>query len=74
LGQPVYLSQLIAHALQTPGVAWVTPLRFQRWGRPPRAELENSQIPIGPLEIARLYNDARTPQNGRLEFIMEGGR
>lgn len=74
LGQPVYLSQLIARAVQVPGVAWVETTRFQCWGRPSRAELENGQIPIGPLEIARLYNDASTPQNGRLEFNLAGGR
>ncbi len=31
------------------------------------------RIDIGRLEIARLENDPSAPENGRMEFIMEGG-
>ncbi len=85
-GQPVLLSQLIATAMAVPGVTWLDftdnrnanppPLhvqRFQRWGTPPQGELAQGMIPIGPLEIARLDNDAGRPENGRLELYMEGG-
>ena len=34
-GQPVYLSAVIAAAMAVPGVAYVTPVRFQRLGRNP---------------------------------------
>jgi hypothetical protein len=30
-------------------------------------------IPIGRMEIARLDNDPNAPENGIIEFIMEGG-
>ena len=69
-GQPVLLSKLIATAMAVPGVAWVNftdPVagedvpRFRRWGSPPRGELEQGEIPIGPLEIAGLDNDAGRP-------------
>lgn len=79
-GQAVLLSQLIAAAMAVPGVSWVdftegggeSP-RFRRWGVPPAGELARGFISISPLEIARLDNDAGRPENGRIEFYMEGG-
>jgi hypothetical protein len=81
-GQPVLLSRLIATAMAVPGVAWVdfTPPaagdvpRFQRWGTPPHGELQQGAIAMGPLEIARLDNDAGRPENGRLELVVAGVR
>ncbi|MBW7883200.1 MAG: putative baseplate assembly protein [Caldilineaceae bacterium] len=80
VGQPVYLSQVVATAMAVPGVRWIDteagkgkPTRFQRWGEPARDELAKGQIDIGRLEIARLDNDPSRPENGKLEFIMEGG-
>lgn len=79
-GQPVYLSRLIARAMDVPGVRWVEvdpagdpPARFQRWGQKPRGEIEQGYIDIGRLEIARLDNDPNAPENGRIAFHMEGG-
>jgi hypothetical protein len=79
-GQPVYLSQMVAAAMQVPGVRWVDaevapskPNRFKRWGQPQRDEFEKGQIDIGRLEIARLDNDPNARENGKIEFIMEGG-
>lgn len=78
--QAVYLSQMVAAAMQVSGVRWVDPEvapskpnRFKRWGQPQRDEFEKGQIDIGRLEIARLDNDANAPENGKIEFIMEGG-
>jgi predicted phage baseplate assembly protein len=73
-GQPVYLSPLVTAAMQVPGVVQVRVTRFQRWGRPDRGELAAAQIPIGPLEIARLDSDAAAPENGTITFTVEGGR
>jgi hypothetical protein len=84
-GQRVYLSEFLAKAMQVPGVRWVdteaidsqtknpTGNCFQRWGEPAHGELEQGWIDIGRLEIARLDNDPNAPENGKLEFIMEGG-
>jgi hypothetical protein len=79
-GQPVYLSRLIAAAMEVPGVRWVTldeagdpPGRFQRWGEKPRGEIAAGLIDIGRLEVAVLDNDPNAPENGRIEFHMEGG-
>lgn len=78
--QPVYLSEIIAAAMDVPGVRWVSvdpeadpPARFQRWGEAPRAEIANGYIDIGRLEIAQLDNDPNEPENGKIEFHMEGG-
>lgn len=72
-GQPVYLSAVIAAAMRVPGVSWVGPLRFQRWGEPSRGELAAGEITLDRLEIARLDNDPSLPENGKIDFLMEGG-
>jgi hypothetical protein len=79
-GQPVYLSQIIAAAMDVPGVKWVdlndksgSPHRFQRWGRSANDEIARGMIDIDRLEIAQLDNDPSQPENGRIEFLMEGG-
>ena len=80
-GQPVYLSQIIAAAMQTPGVQWVDaaegpakPNHFRRWGHPSYGEAAAGRINLGRLEIARLDNDPNMPERGKLEFLMGGGR
>jgi hypothetical protein len=79
-GQPVFLSQIIAHAMATPGVYWVDaddtppkPNRFRRWGQPARGEFAVGHITMGRLEIARLDNDLNRAENGRIDFLMQGG-
>jgi hypothetical protein len=76
-GQPVYLSRVINAAMQVTGVKWVDLSgdinRFQRWGECPHREVEEGQITMGRLEITRLDNNPSAPENGKIEFIMEGG-
>jgi hypothetical protein len=72
-GQTIYLSQLVAAAMQTPGVEWVEVTRFQRWGESSHGELADGRIRLERLEIARLDNDLNAPENGKIEFVMEGG-
>ena len=79
-GQTVYLSRIVATAMQIPGVQWVDidsdpskGHRFQRWGQAAQDEFKNGQIDIDRLEIARLDNDPNAPENGKVEFYMEGG-
>jgi hypothetical protein len=79
-GQTVYLSQLIALVMSVPGVKWVDaedtllkPNRFRRWGQLAAGEFGAGKIEFGRLEIARLDNDRSIPENGHLNFIMEGG-
>lgn len=77
--QPVYLSQIVAAAMQVPGVAWVDASpklesnRFRRLGHSSTDGLRQGVIPIGRLEIARLDNDPRFPGNGRLDFDVRDG-
>jgi hypothetical protein len=79
-GQTLYLSQMIAMVMSVPGVKWVDaqdiptkPNRFRRWGQPSDGEFDAGRITFGRLEIARLDNDPSAPENGRIDFIMEGG-
>jgi hypothetical protein len=48
--------------------------RFKRWGQPEQGELREGRVAVGPLEIVRLDNDAAAPENGTIEFLLEGGR
>lgn len=73
-GQPVYLSAILAEAMQVDGVESVVAHTFQRWGRSPGKELENGVLPIERLEIPRLDNDPNRPENGRLKIETGGGR
>ncbi len=77
-GQPVYLSAIVAAAMEVPGVRWIDTsdrpeTRFKRWGEPDHGELAAGEIPMGRLEIARLDNDPSQPENGKIDFLMEGG-
>lgn len=79
-GQPVYLSEIVATAMKVPGVSWVdtddtSPKqnRFKKWGEKPEKELEEAIIKTARLEIVRIDNDPNAPQNGNIEFFMEGG-
>ncbi|MBD2099871.1 putative baseplate assembly protein [Leptolyngbya sp. FACHB-261] len=73
-GQPVYLSQVIATAMQIAGVRSVVATQFQRWQQPPQGELEAGEISFERLEIACLDSDPNAPENGRISFEMRGGR
>jgi hypothetical protein len=77
-GQPVYLSPMVAAAMQVPGVQWVDtssqpPVRFRRFGQKPQGELEAGRISAARLEIARLDNDPNEAENGVIQFFLEGG-
>ena len=71
--QPLYLSALIAKATGVAGVASVTVTKFQRWGKAAGSELEDAVLTPGRNQIIRLDNDRNFPENGKIEFIMEGG-
>jgi len=77
-GQSVYLSHIIVEAMKVPGVNWIDttnrpPHRFYRWGEFPRDEIEKGMIVLSRFEIARMDNDPNAPENGRIQFYMEGG-
>ncbi|QSQ27583.1 putative baseplate assembly protein [Pyxidicoccus parkwayensis] len=79
-GEPVYLSRIVAAAMAVPGVAWVDteeskdkPNHFKRWGQVSRDEWKEGLITMDRLEIARLDNDPSQPENGKLDFQMQGG-
>jgi len=73
-GQPVYLSPLIARAMEVPGVRWVEVDRFQRQGETSRGELDRAVLEVDRLEIVRLDSDPNRPENGVISFAMEGGQ
>jgi hypothetical protein len=73
-GQSVFLSPLYRGAQGTPGVASVRISKFQRQGIPSDEPLNNGELKMNRLEIARLDNDSNFPDRGLLRITMEGGR
>jgi hypothetical protein len=77
-GQSVYLSHIAAAAMQVPGVLWIDTgkkpaHRFTRLRQPSSIELDEGMITFERLEIMQLDNDPNAPENGKIEFFMEGG-
>jgi len=72
LGQPLYLSQIIARALQVQNVVRVEATQFQRLYRLSGNELDTGVIEVLPLEVIQVLNNVKEPQKGRIKFIIEG--
>jgi hypothetical protein len=47
--------------------------RFQRYGKAANQEIANGVLTLGALEIAQLDNDPNFPENGKIDFVMQGG-
>jgi predicted phage baseplate assembly protein len=73
-GQTVYLSPIYAAAHAVPGVQSVQIVTFQRQGTPDPTYLINGELPLAPLEIARLDNDRNFPEHGVLRLDLNGGK
>lgn len=72
-GQEVYLSQILAEAMQIQDVDHVRATKFQRWGRAAVSEIGDGYISIDTFEIAQLKNDPNFPEQGRIVFQLQGG-
>lgn len=72
-GQPLYLSRLYETAMAVAGVASVEVKTFQRYGQPAGDEIVRGGLETAALEIIQLDNDPNFPENGRIEFDVQGG-
>ena len=73
LGQPFYLSPLIAAAQTVDGVASVQVITFERQDQPSDAGLLAGVLVPQSLEFFVLGNDPNYPERGLFELTMEGG-
>lgn len=74
-GQTVYLSPIYAAARSVAGVVAVRAATFQPQGVNATTQyLDAGEIPIGPLQVARLANDPNYPNHGQLSLVLEGGK
>ncbi|HUO39651.1 MAG TPA: putative baseplate assembly protein [Mycobacterium sp.] len=73
LGQPFYLSPLIAAAQSIDGVASVTVVTFERQDQPGTAGLAAGVLVPQPLEFFVLANDPNYPERGRFDLTVGGG-
>lgn len=79
-GTDIFLSAILARAMEIPGVMWVDidptadpPGRFQRFREEAHDEIAEGVLSMDAREIPLLDNDPSQPENGVLEFHMEGG-
>jgi hypothetical protein len=72
-GQPLYQAQIYETAMAVDGVDSVRVLKFKRWGKVDAGELDAGEVRPGQFEILRLDNDPNYPENGKIEFDMQGG-
>ncbi len=73
-GTGVRVSALVAAAQAVPGVESVEVTALHRLGDRPRREVEEGELRLGPLEVARLDNDPSRPEYGQLTLDVRGGR
>jgi hypothetical protein len=73
-GQTVYLSPVYAAARGVAGVVLVSATTFQPQGVNTTRYLAAGEIPLGPMQIARLDNDPNYPAHGQLTLNMQGGK
>lgn len=73
-GQTVYLSPVYAAARSVAGVLSVVATTFQPQGVSTSQYLQSGEIPLGPLQVARLDNDPSFPDHGQLTLLMEGAK
>jgi hypothetical protein len=73
-GQPVYLSALYAAAQAVEGVDSLEITTFQRQGFPSQQGLNEGELVMDWLEIARLDNDPNFPEHGIFRLNVEGGK
>ncbi|MUL63112.1 hypothetical protein BOO86_01435 [Mycobacterium sp. CBMA 234] len=74
LGQPFYLSPLIAAAQRIDGVSAVRVCTFERQDQPGIGGLSAGVLIPQPLEFFVLANDANYPERGRFDLTVEGGQ
>jgi Baseplate J-like protein len=73
-GQPVFLSRLYAAAQDVPGVDSVEIVDFGRMGVTDPKPLQDGELLLNRLEIARLDNDPNFPEHGVFTLTVMGGK
>jgi predicted phage baseplate assembly protein len=74
LGQPFYLSPLIAAAQEIEGVQSVRIVTFERQDRPGGDGLKQGYLSANRLEVFTLDNDPNFPERGKFRLDLDGGR
>lgn len=74
LGQPFYLSPLIAAAQNVDGVQSVRVTTFERQDHPGDDGLKQGYLSANRLEVFTLDNDPNFPERGKFRLDLDGGR
>jgi hypothetical protein len=73
LGQPLYLSDVISVVMSIAGVRWAETREFRRLLAAPPGDLDRGVIEAGRVEVLRCDSDPNAPENGSIDFEVEGG-
>jgi len=74
LGQPFYLSPLIAAAQSVEGVESVRVITFERMDHPGDDGIKQDYLSANRLELFTLDNDPNFPERGKFRLDLDGGR
>jgi predicted phage baseplate assembly protein len=74
LGQPFYLSPLIAAAQSVEGVESVRVITFERMDHPGDDGIKQGYLSADRLELFTLDNDPNFPERGKFRLDLDGGR
>jgi hypothetical protein len=74
LGQPFYLSPLVAAAQRVDGVESVRVITFERIDHPGDDGLKQGYLSADRLELFTLDNDPNFPERGKFRLDLDGGR
>lgn len=75
-GQALYLSDLVAAAMEVPGLSWVEVVRFGPAGASEAdsaAAIDAGVLTVGPREVLRCDSDPNNPEAGHVEVRLGGG-
>ena len=72
-GKPLYMSEILAAAMEVDGVASAEITRVGPWGHDEIDYRGQGMILPGPGEVVRLENNASLPEHGVFSCLVEGG-
>ncbi len=72
-GQTLYVSEILAAAMEVDGVASVEIAHMRRWGEPGSDLEPMGQVTPGTSEVLRLENNPNLPEHGVFTCEVEGG-
>ena len=73
-GEGVYVSHIVAAAMAIDGVETVKVRTLKRLNQDDNSAIDSGVLRLGSFEVAQCDNDPNFPEDGKIDFILRGGR